>query len=195
MTPSNPAVRIVPRWAGTPAHDWYPWLCGQVPNAAALTMPDPGRPTIAGWTAAIADGLRGEPGELTLVAHSVGVHAALHHLAALPEDASVRAAVLVAAWWDIDPAFWASLGMPWSAIDPWIDYPLDFERARARVGAIEVLIADDDPFPRSSLAETAALWERRLGAKVRVCPGRRHFNAAQEPDVLAAVRRVLGAGQ
>jgi len=52
-----------------------------------------------------------------------------------------------------------------------------------------VLLSDNDPFTADSAAN-AALWRARLHAQVRLVPGARHFNGAQEPAVYDALRAV-----
>jgi len=53
-----------------------------------------------------------------------------------------------------------------------------------------VLLSDDDQFTADWEANRDA-WITRLDADVRVVPGRQHFNAAQEPAVLAAIRDLV----
>jgi hypothetical protein len=57
-----------------------------------------------------------------------------------------------------------------------------------------VLLSDDDPFTRDA-EETGRRFVSALGAEVQIVPGRRHFNAPEEPAVLAAVLRLLGVDQ
>ena len=181
---------IAPRWSGTARSDFYPWLGEQLaadPDRRfapvdALDLPEPGHPRHATWPPAIAAALGRDPAQLAatvLLAHSVGCQAALHALAALPDGARVSALLAVAGWWQVDE--------PWPTIVPWQTQLPDLERVRASVGRILVLLSDDDPFTRDH-AGNASLWRERLGADVVLVPGARHFNAAHEPAVLAALR-------
>jgi hypothetical protein len=181
------SLTIVPRWAGGPDSDFYPWLTGQLreqpgPFGAvrALEMPDPKQPTVAGWGAALSSALGPAPAEGTvLLGHSVGCQAVLRYLATLPPGRTVEGALLVAGWWSVDA--------PWDSLRPWMDTPLDLERVRSAARRFVVLLSDNDPFT-SDHRENGRLWSERLGAQVVLVPGARHFNAAQEPAVLSALR-------
>ncbi len=121
-----------------------------------------------------------------LVGHSVGCQAVLHYLQSLPLGMHVASTVCVAGWWTVDE--------PWGSIEPWIHCGHDDGRIAAAAGTIHVLLSDNDPFTADSVAN-AAQWRARLGAQVRLVPGARHFNGAQEAaiyDVLRAVAMETG---
>lgn len=180
-------LTLVPRWAGTPESDFYPWLTAKLREPPApfsqvrtLAMPEPQRPTLAAWGAALTDALGPSPAPGTvLLGHSVGCQAVLRYLAALPPGSTVDGVLLVAGWWEVDA--------PWDTLRPWLETPLDAARARAAARHFTVLLSDNDPFT-SDFARNRRLWEERLGAEVLLVPGARHFNAAQEPAVLDALR-------
>ncbi|PCC72324.1 hypothetical protein SAMN02745121_01527 [Nannocystis exedens] len=190
-----PRLLVVPRWAGTPRSDYYPWLVDALAAApgrpldpvVVADLPNPGTPRLDTWPPAIARLLGDDPAVLQdtfVLGHSVGCQAALHALAALPAGARVAGMLAVAGWWTVDE--------PWPTILPWQDNLPDLERVRAAVPRLTVLLTDGDPFTRDYHAN-AALWRGRLGAEVEVVPGARHFNAAQEPAVLAALLRLASA--
>jgi predicted alpha/beta hydrolase family esterase len=189
-------ILIVPRWAGSPTSDCYPWLIealqarfGRGLEARALAMPEPETPRIATWPQAIVAAAGTDRGVLRrtlLVGHSVGCQAVLRALATIPEDITVFGALLVAAWFQVD--------RPWETILPWIHEDFDLGRARARTPWLDVLVSDDDPFT-ADFGRTAADFRARAAADVVIVPGAKHFNAAQEPQVLSAlVRRIEAAG-
>jgi hypothetical protein len=170
---------IVPRWGGTRASDFYPWLIEQLPEMQARVvdlLPEPNAPepapTVDNLCRAIVD-----PTSTILLAHSVGCRAALEATRRL--DAPLRALLCVAGWFHIDE--------PWPSILPWLDEDLG---AEPRVGALSAIISDNDPFTADHAA-TRARFER-LGAEVTLVPGARHFNEREEPAVLQALR-ALGA--
>jgi uncharacterized protein len=182
-------IVIVPRWAGGPNHDWYPWAGAQLgrshPGIAVdvLELPDPDEPVIDSCIAALEDTLGTDVAALRstlLVGHSVGCQALMRYLAARPlgDDTFARSGpelVCVAGWWTVDE--------PWPTIRPWIDTPIALPQLRANTARVTVLLSDDDPFT-ADWRTNEATWERSLDADVRVCPGGRHFNAEQEPAVL-----------
>ena len=180
-------VVVVPRWGGTPSDDWYPWAAAELEQEGvsleALELPDPAQPEIEAWIAAVAAGLAaGVPAETVLVGHSVGCRAALGAVERLPDGVRLHGLLLVAAWWDVDA--------PWPSILPWQALEHDAVTVRAAVGRPHVLLSDDDPFT-SDWRRNSDQWVERLDAGVRVCEGARHFNAAHEPAVLAAIRELL----
>jgi predicted alpha/beta hydrolase family esterase len=185
---------IIPRWAGGPEKDYYPWLRASLdrlspkPFIEVLSpeMPDPQTPTIAAWTSRLREIVGTDPHALAqtvLLGHSVGCQAALRFLASLPEGTHVAGTLCVAGWFGVDK--------PWETIKPWMDTPLDDVAVRARAGKLVVLLSDNDPFTADYKANAAA-WKERLGAEVVFAPGRKHFNDAEEPAVLEALLRHFG---
>lgn len=185
-------VVVVPRWGGTPADDWYPWAAAELePDGVsfeALDLPDPAQPGLDAWIAGVAAGLsEGVPVETVLVGHSVGCRAALGAVEQLPDGARLRGLLLVAAWWDVDD--------PWPSILPWQALEHDGAHIAAAVGRPLVLLSDDDPFT-SDWRANRNRWVERLDAHVRVESGAKHFNAAREPAVLAAILELCrGVGE
>jgi len=97
--------------------------------------------------------------------------------------ARVPGLLCVAGWWDVDE--------PWGTLRPWIDQQPDTELVRAALEKIIVLLSDNDPFT-SDWRDNERQWRERLGAEVRVVPGAKHFNGAQEPAVRDALLALLG---
>lgn len=180
---------IVPRWGGHPASDFYPWLLerlraaqpGTFTEARGLALPRPELPDVVAWPAAINEALGQDPAQLAntyVLAHSVGCQALLRSLASLPDGVKLGGALCVAGWWQIDH--------PWDTIRPWLDPLPQLARVRAAMSKLTVLLSDNDPFTADHGANRQ-MWEQRLGADVRLAPGGRHFNASEEPAVLAAL--------
>ena len=183
---------IIPRWGGGPDHDFYPWLRrelaadGRFAEVLSPDMPNPGEPSVTAWPARVAEVMGPDPdarARTVLLGHSVGCQAVLRYLAALPAGARVAGALLVAAWFSLDRS--------WPPIRPWIDTPIDLDAVRAACPNIVVLLSDGDPFTADYVANGAA-WEARLGAEVRLVPGAKHFNAPEEPAVLATLLERFG---
>lgn len=179
------SLLLVPRWAGHADSDFYPWLLRERPvgfdTVRALEMPEPQQPRLDTWVPALTRELGTAPAPGTvLLGHSVGCQSVLRYLETLPPGSSVEGVLLVAGWWNVDK--------PWDSLRPWIDTPLDLARVRAASRRFVVLLSDNDPFT-SDFEDNGRQWKERLGAEVVLVPGARHFNAAQEPAVLDALRQ------
>lgn len=184
---------IVHRWAGRPDTDFYPWLDGQLrqPPAPfdvirALDMPQPAAPTIDGWVSTLRETVGPVPAPSTVfLGHSVGCQAILHYLAALPPGHTVEGALFVSGWFEVEKS--------WDTLRPWLDTPVDFERARAALRRCVVLLSDNDPFT-PDWRRNSRQWEEHLGAEVVVVPGARHFNNPREPAVLDTLQARFAPG-
>ena len=189
--PSGQRLLLVPRWSGRGDSDFYPWLGRRL--AARGWRGDleisPLRPPEAPVIEDTVSALRGRIGaparaaRTVLLGHSVGAQTVMRALADLPSGTGVAGVILVAGWWTVDE--------PWPAIQPWLDTPFDWARTRAAAARRVVLLSTDDPFTADE-ARSRRLFEERLDAEVRVFPGARHFNGAEEPAVLAAAAELLG---
>ena len=180
-------VVVVPRWGGTPSDDWYPWAAAELARDGvrldALAMPHPAEPEVEPWVEVVSAALAERPaGETLLVGHSVGCRAALRAVERVTSPAQLGGLLLVAAWWDVDE--------PWPSLLPWQTLAHDLARIGAAAGRPCVLLSDDDPFTTDWRRNRDA-WVERLDADVRVHHGARHFNASQEPAVLATIRELV----
>ena len=186
---------VVPRWAGRPESDFYPWLLTTLlrehPDLFAeirvLDLPRPELPDVETWPAAISEALGTDADQLAntyVLAHSVGCQAVLRSLGRLPEGSQVAGFLAVAGWFAIDK--------PWDSIRPWLAPIPELPRARAAAQKLLVLLSDNDPFTSDSAANQRD-WEERLGAHVKLAPAALHFNAPIEPAVLAALLELSGA--
>jgi uncharacterized protein len=198
-SPGFERVVIVPRWAGDPGSDWYPWIRAEFgrshPNLRvdALTLPNPHAPVIDQCVAALERELGVDLAALAstlLVGHSVGCQALMRYLADQANVSQVEGAeagvaptlVCVAGWWTVDA--------PWPAIRPWLDTPIALPRLRGNASRVITLLSDDDPFT-SDWRTNKSTWEQRLDADVRVSSGARHFNRAEEPAVLELLTALI----
>jgi hypothetical protein len=195
-------VFIVPRWAGAPHDDWYPWLTEQLQAVATednfdyqihpLAMPAWDLPVIERAVDHLRQVLPPEKlnQDVILVGHSVGCLAILHYLASAaktnPTVGQVGGVLCVAGWFSVDS--------PWHDIQNWMDAPIDFEAARRLIpqDKLIVLLSDDDPYT-SGYQDNERLWVERLHSQVSILPGRQHFSARLDFDVRDAVRELAGA--
>jgi len=146
--------------------------------------PAPDRPEIEACLEVCLEALAGlDLARTLLVGHSVGCQVLMRALARLPGDVRAPALLCIAGWWTVD--------QPWDTLRPWIETEFNHGRTAARCARIEVLLSDDDPFTRDA-EETGRRFASALAAEVQIVPGRKHFNAPEEPAVLAAVLRLVG---
>jgi predicted alpha/beta hydrolase family esterase len=195
-------IFIVPRWAGAPHSDWYPWLGEQLRAVAAedglnyqvhpLEMPSWDLPVIERAVDYLMEVLPPEclGPHVFLVGHSVGCLAILHYLARVaelhPEAPQIGGVLCVAGWFSVDS--------PWQDILNWMHAPIDFEAARRLIpgNKLTVLLSDDDPYT-SGFQENERLWVERLHSQVSILAGRQHFSSQLDFDVRDAVRDLAGA--
>lgn len=195
-------IVIVPRWAGAPHDDWYPWLGEQLRAVApeddleyqvhALQMPAWNVPVVGNAVDYLQEVLPPEQlgPHIFLVGHSVGCLAILHYLAQVAEQhptaKPIGGVLCVAGWFSVDS--------PWQDIQNWMDAPINFEAARRLIpeDKLTVLLSDDDPYT-SGYQNNERLWVERLHSRVNILPGRQHFSAQLDFDVRDAVRDLAGA--
>src|SRR5262249_25954077 len=116
------------------------------------------------------------------LAHSVGCQALLRSLAELPEGTELGGALCVAGWWEID--------RPWDSIRPWLAPIPNLSRIRTKIKKLRLILSDNDPFTADHV-RTGQQWQELLGAELHLSPGGKHFNAPEEPAVLAALLTLL----
>jgi uncharacterized protein len=183
-TPDVPpidAILVTPRWSGTVDDDWYHWLAAQEPRVQLVPLPDKDAPTIEGCAHAFAAALDlHDPARVLVVGHSVSCLGWLHALAR--REVHIGGFLGVAAWWQIDK--------PWPTILPWLQTPLPTDALRARLGRVQVILGEGDPFTADQ-QQNAALWRQRLGAEVELVLAGAHFNRRAEPAVALALQRLL----
>jgi predicted alpha/beta hydrolase family esterase len=155
MRASEASILIIPGLGGSGPDHWQSRWNAKLPTARGVVQADWGRPELAAWRDRIVEEVAREARPVVLVAHSLGVLAAVHAAPFLAKGESggkVKGGFLVAppsakvlAGLDaLDPAF---LAVP--------DEPLPF---------LSLVIASrDDPF--STFADSEAL-ARTLGAEL-----------------------------
>ena len=178
---------IIPRWSGTPASDWYPWLKRELERieprpfdpVVVKAMSDPGTPTIAAWVPEVQRALGDDPHQLAetvMIGHSVGCQAVLRALALLPDDVHVSGVMCVAGWFQTDA--------PWESLLPWIETPFDLGRARAGAGRNIVLLTSDNDPHTSDWQANQDSWRKKLDASPVLVPGAAHFNGSAYPAIV-----------
>lgn len=181
-------VFIIPRWAGEPGGDFYPWLVAQMqakaPHVSISILTPPLNPPVVGQS---VDWLNEHfapivrEGDIVMT-HSVSAQMLLRFVAQYPLKGPIRV-LSVAAWIDVDK--------PWETLVPWLARDYDVKAAKKSISSIRVLVSDNDRFT-ADYQKTIADFESLLGASSRVVPDADHFNRSEEPAVLEELLKCVG---
>ncbi|QNP61774.1 RBBP9/YdeN family alpha/beta hydrolase [Streptomyces genisteinicus] len=127
-------------------------------------LPDPDRPSLEAWTAAVEDGLAAMSGERVVICHSLACVTWLH-LAARSGGALLADRLLLVA----PPGPGA---FSWDVIAPFTPDPLDLTGLPLAAGSARLVCSDDDPYCPEG-ADTA--YGLPLGCDTDVLPGTGHL--------------------
>jgi predicted alpha/beta hydrolase family esterase len=167
---------IVHGWGGYPDEAWMPWLDRELTAAGfavqRLSMPHPDTPTIDDWVGALASAVGTPDADTHLVGHSIGCQTIIRYLAGLPENRNAGRVVYVAGWvqrgslMNLEPE-----EIP--VARPWVETPIDFERARSVSGPSLAILSDDDPVV---VPDNDARFHELLGSEVVILHAKGHFS-------------------
>ena len=172
-------------WQGSEPEHWQRWLAAELAaRAHHVRFPDftdPDTPDLDVWLAELRDELTAiEPGETTVLAHSLGCHLWLRHAA--DADGPVARVLLVAPPSPEAVVQIGDLTLP----------PLDPDAVQRAAGSTKLVYGDDDPYWPGGAGPFAA----GLGVPAHVLPGKGHINVAAGlgpwPDALAWCERSGG---
>jgi predicted alpha/beta hydrolase family esterase len=164
---SVPTV-ILHGWQGSGPDHWQSRLATTLHEAGREvrypSMPDPDRPELDAWLAALDDALAGLPDSgFDVVAHSLGAVLWLHHVGAeSPAPRPARVAL-------VSPPS-AAADLPAASFFP---PPLDVGLVRHAAGGTVLVAGDDDPYLTEGIADAYA---RPLKIATTVLPGAGHIN-------------------
>jgi len=176
-------VFIVHGWSSNPTKDWHPWLKRALEKKGfevfVPAMPDTDHPKIETWVPFLAKQV-GKPDENTfLVGHSVGCQTILRFLERAKGE--VGGCVFVGGWFSLR-------GLETKdeirIAKPWLEIPINFEKARRAAGKVVAIFSDNDPYvPLSNMK----LFEQNLGAKIVLESKKGHFTDEDGVRELPAV--------
>ena len=185
--------------AASPKSAWFPWLKGELEAEGWKTwvpdLPGADAPNAKRYTEFLLSNGWDFNENTVIVGHSSGAVEILPLLAALPEGAKIRAAVLVGAFpYDLAkhkfevvfrlPFTWSRLKFQYHVwrdevqagkmdVSGMFGEPFDFEKIKARAGKFIFVHSDDDPFCPLSGAKYLA---RELGGELKLFRGQKHFS-------------------
>lgn len=186
-------VFIVHGWGGRPSEGWLKWLAVELEKQGfavyAPVMPNPDRPMIAPWVDYLKE-LVGAPDDQTyFVGHSIGCQTILRYLEALPNDAKIRGATLVAGWIKLNIASYEEPGDEEIA-KPWLEQPLDWEKIKDHTNNFTAILSDDDPYVPLS---TQKVFKESLNATIIIKEGLGHFVETKTKELPEALESVISS--
>lgn len=177
-------VVIVHGWSGYPEEGWFPWLKQELEQRGFRVevprLPKAATPDGEEWLAVLTKTV-GTPNRRTyLVGHSLGCYTILKYIERLRWFQQVGGAVLVAGF--------ASLNIP--PLNYFYSAPLNWKKIKRHAGRVVAINSPKDPFVPIAKGEEL---RDRLGAKLFVLDGYRHFSGKEGVTALPAARdAVLG---
>ncbi len=185
-------IILVHGWDGGPDKNWLPWLRKELEaqrhEVLAPLLPITEEPRIERWVPALAETVGTLDGNTYFVAHSMGNQATLRYLETLPEKVKIGGALFVAGF--LNPLVNLEGPKEEEIAHSWTDAPFDLARARSHIPKSIALFSDDDEWVTLDNAER---FRSELGSEIIIAHKREHFTEDEEPDVRAAILKLLGA--
>lgn len=160
---------IVPGWQGSGPDHWQSWLAGRLRESDREVrypdLPDPDRPSLAGWHGALRASLAGLPdGGFDVVAHSLGAVLWLHHAATAGGCPRPARVALVA-----PPSPRTTI----AELAQFFPVPLDIDVVRRAAEGTVLVGGDDDPYTPEGIA---LAYGRPLKMPTTIIAGGGHLN-------------------
>lgn len=188
-------VIAVHGWAGSPQHDWFPWLKTELVRLGneviVPEMPDSEKPNMHAWMAALTKA-SGKVDENTFfVGHSIGCQTILRYLAMNPSQGVAGGVVLVAPWTTLKPESLSSQEEK-NIARPWIEMPIPWELAKKHSKKFVCFFSDNDEFV---FVEDAVHFEQKLKAEIIIEHEMGHYSAGENvkrvPSVLMRLEKMM----
>jgi len=178
-------VFVVHGWGGSPEREWFPWLKKELEarglETHVLEMPNTNVPTIKEWIPFLAKAVKKAEKDTYFVGHSVGCQTILRYLQTI--DGKIGGVVFVAGWLPAIKLNGIS-GDEIAVAKPWIETPIDFERAKNATKNFTAIFSDNDPYVAP---ENAEAFRKNLGAKIIIEKKKGHFTQEDGCTELPAV--------
>lgn len=186
-------VVLVHGWGGSPEGDWLPWVKQELESrgyeVVAPEMPNTDEPEIESWVDRLKK-VTGKANENTLlVAHSIGCQATLRYLETLSGEQKFAGVIFVAPWMELDENTIKEEGEEVRNIaKPWMETPIDFEKAKRFVEKFVAIFSDNDPYVP---LEQELLFKELLSAQTEIVRNAGHFTTGdgfeQFPNLISRI--------
>ncbi len=167
---------IIHGWDGHPEECWFPWLKKELESkgftVSVPAMPNTEEPDIEAWVGNLTAQVKEADQDTFFVGHSIGCQTILRYLERLAPDIKVGGIFFVAGWVTLTPAALEEDGAE-EVARPWLDTPINLEKARSHTSNIVAIFSDNDPFVP---LDDAKIFEEKLGAKIIIEKGLYHIN-------------------
>jgi len=158
-------VYIIHGWEGHSKEGWYPWIKKELESKGYTVevpdMPNSDEPKINAWVSYLNEKVGTPDKETYFIAHSVGCQTVLRYLEKI-EEPKIGGMVLVAPWVNLEPVVFEEEGAEEIA-KPWIETPIDWEKAKSSTENITAIFSDNDPYVPMSDSE---IFKEKLGAEI-----------------------------
>jgi uncharacterized protein len=167
-------VFIVHGFQGDPLSGWKSWLKKELEDegfkVTSLSMPNPDHPKMSEWVEFLDQAIKSPDENTYLVGHSLGCITILRYLEKLPASIRLGGVVLLA-------GFAQKLGKEdFTKLDHFVEDPLDWDKIKSHSLNFLAIHSDNDPHVP---LENGHLFEKELGAKLIIEPGKGHFSSSE----------------
>lgn len=183
-------VFIIHGWGGHPKEGWLAWLGKELERKGLQvevpTMPDTNKPRMEAWIPQLAQVVGTPDQETYFVGHSIGCQTIMRYVASLPS--AIGGMVFVAPWVRLPNLIEEEREIG----KPWLETPIDFQKAKTNGGRIIALLSDNDG---DAPVEDAGVFEKELGAQIVILHDKGHFTegdgVTELPQAYDAVLKIV----
>lgn len=152
-----------------PNDNWFPWLKKQLEKKSykvwVPNLPGADKPNIDRYNKFLFKNWQFDK-DSVLIGHSSGAVAILGILQALPNDAIVGKAIVVAGFKD---------DLDWDPTRELFAKPFDYQKIKTKAKKFILIHSDDDPYVS---IEHGYFLKEKLGGELIIMKGQKHFNIA-----------------
>jgi hypothetical protein len=181
-------VYLIHGWGENSEDSWFPWIRGELEkkgvDVTVFDMPNSNFPVMEQWVKHLEENVKEIDEETYLFGHSIGCQTIIRFLEKLHKYKRVGGCFFVAPWFNLinlEPE-------EMEIAHPWINTKTDFSRINEHCDNFLSLFSDNDPFVPES---DHKIFEEKLGSKIIIEKGARHFEKKEEPVILREALKFL----